>query len=196
MNGQNTTELPDAIYKIVDGHDGKPVVLFKTYSQADSARQVLQAQKDGNAVKEDLADVKMGSLARHEDGSTYTYAIGDLVGFQATGLIVVMLVLGGLSISCYLLNLLLRKLRLIPDESKHAKVATPVAPVAVAPAPVVASPTIHPGLSDEKLVLILALVASQNLGRSVGVVKFRPMNTMDWTWAVQGRTLLHTNRLV
>lgn len=195
MNGQNTTELPQAIYKIVEGHDGKPVVLYKTYSQADSARQVLQAQKDGNAVKENLADVKMGSLARHEDGSTYTYALGDLVGFQATGLIVVILVLGGLSICCYLLNLLLRKLRLIPDERQQAKVAVP-APVATVPAPVVAPQTIHPGLSDEKLVLILALVASQNLGRSVGVVKFRPMNTMDWTWAVQGRTLLHTNRLV
>jgi len=55
--------------------------------------------------------------------------------------------------------------------------------------------TIHPGLSDEKFVAIITAAITHACGGPVNVVKFKPLNTMDWTWAVQGRVGLHTNKV-
>jgi hypothetical protein len=73
--------------------------------------------------------------------------------------------------------------------------------------------TIHPGMSDEhfmaiagavashyrisdqELIAILTAAAAHTLGMSVSVVKFKPLNTMDWTWAVQGRVALHSHKV-
>ena len=55
--------------------------------------------------------------------------------------------------------------------------------------------TIHPGLSDEKFVAIVTAAITHACGGPVNVVKFKPLNTMDWTWAVQGRVGLHTNKV-
>jgi len=56
--------------------------------------------------------------------------------------------------------------------------------------------TIHPGMSDEKFVAIISAAAAHALGgKAVSVVKFRPLNTMDWTWAIQGRVSLHTHKV-
>ena len=55
--------------------------------------------------------------------------------------------------------------------------------------------SIHPGLSDEKFVAIISAAMTHVFGGPVNVVKFRPLNTMDWTWAIQGRVGLHTNKV-
>ena len=52
---------------------------------------------------------------------------------------------------------------------------------------------IHPGLSDEELVAILAVAATEAVGQAVTVVRFRPMDSMDWTWSVQGRVGQHNS---
>jgi hypothetical protein len=79
--------------------------------------------------------------------------------------------------------------------------------------PVAKSGTIHPGMSDEhfmaiagavashyrindqELIAILTAAAAHTLGMPVSVVKFKPLNTMDWTWAVQGRVALHSHKV-
>ena len=56
-----------------------------------------------------------------------------------------------------------------------------------------ASATIHPGLSNEQFLSILVVAASEVLGDAVTVVRFRPMDSMDWTWSIQGRVALHSS---
>lgn len=66
------------------------------------------------------------------------------------------------------------------------------APSAQAAVPAAAT-GVHPGLSDETLVILLAAAASEQMGQAGTVVKFRPMDSMDWTWSVQGRVVLHNS---
>ena len=42
-------------------------------------------------------------------------------------------------------------------------------------------------------VVILAAAATEELGQAASVVLFRPIDSMDWTWSVQGRVGLHTS---
>jgi hypothetical protein len=65
---------------------------------------------------------------------------------------------------------------------------------ASAPMPI-AGKTIHPGLSDEKFIAIISAATASALGQPVNVVGFKPLSTMDWTWAVQGRVALHKNKV-
>jgi hypothetical protein len=51
-------------------------------------------------------------------------------------------------------------------------------------------------INNDELVAILTAAAAHALGMSVSVVKFKPLNTMDWTWAVQGRVALHSHKKV
>ena len=133
--------------------------------------------------------------------------VGQLIEFQFTGLLVVFVVLGSLTVLSYLIGWLLK--RIAPDQY-HGKVKAshPSAPVAKAPAPApapkpaavvtpapppAAPATIHPGLSDEQLMAILAVAATEALGQAVAVVSFRPLGSMDWTWSIQGRVQHHTS---
>jgi len=135
-----------------------------------------------------------------------TATLGQLVEFQATGLLVVFFVLGSLTVLSYLIGWILKKVA--PDQyhgkpkAAHppvaaktpppaAKAATPAAQAA--PAVSVAPATIHPGLSDEQLMAILAVAATEALGQAVTVVSFRPLGSMDWTWSIQGRVQHHTS---
>jgi hypothetical protein len=74
-----------------------------------------------------------------------------------------------------------------------SKAAAPTSASAFAPA--ARGKTIHPGLSDEQFIAIISAAAAHTFGQSVNVVKFKPLNTMDWTWAVQGRVALHKNKV-
>lgn len=135
---------------------------------------------------------------------------GQLVEFQLTGLLVVFIVLGALTFLCYLIGWILKMVA--PDQyhgkpkPSHApvpaaKAPAPVpaprpadaAPAVVAPATTVAPATIHPGLSDEQLMAILAVAATETLGQAVAVVSFRPLGSMDWTWSIQGRVQHHSS---
>ena len=133
-------------------------------------------------------------------------SLGELVEFQFTGLLVVFVVLGSLTVLSYLIGWLLK--RIAPDQYHgKAKASHTSAPVAKAPAPApvqapkpapaatppAAPATIHPGLTDEQLMAILAVAATEALGQAVAVVSFRPLGSMDWTWSIQGRVQLHTS---
>jgi hypothetical protein len=66
--------------------------------------------------------------------------------------------------------------------------------------PVVSSTTesaagMHPGLSDQQLVVLLTAAAYAALGEPVRVDKFRPLTAKDWNWAAQGRSVLQSHRL-
>ena len=137
-------------------------------------------------------------------GETATF--GELVEFQATGLLVVFFVLGSLTILSYLIGWILKTVA--PDQyhgkpkAAHPAVAAktpspaaakPAAPIAQAPAVAAAPAAIHPGLSDEQLMAILAVAATEALGQAVNIVSFRPLDSMDWTWSIQGRVQHHTS---
>jgi hypothetical protein len=121
--------------------------------------------------------------------------VGQLVEFQLTGLLVVFTVLGGLTLICYLLGWILKTVA--PNHyfvrSAQPAAATAPAPKPLAPAVHAAAPTIHPGLADEELIAILAAAASETMGQSVSIVSFRPMDSMDWRWSIQGRVDHHSS---
>ena len=73
---------------------------------------------------------------------------------------------------------------------KASSAASPAVPVASTPAT-----SIHPGLSDEKLAVLIAVATAEVLGKSATVVKFRAADGKDWTWAQQGRVALHTHKV-
>lgn len=54
---------------------------------------------------------------------------------------------------------------------------------------------LHPGLSDQELVIVLTAAAYTALGEAVRVEKFRSLSAKDWNWAAQGRRELQSHRL-
>jgi len=72
---------------------------------------------------------------------------------------------------------------------------TPASAPAAAPVAAPVATSIHPGLSDEKLAVLLAVATAEVLGKSTTVVKFRAADGKDWTWAEQGRVSLHTHKV-
>lgn len=61
--------------------------------------------------------------------------------------------------------------------------------------PTVSQNTIHTGLSDHQLVVLLAAAAAEMLGGPVRVEKFRPLTAKDLNWSAQGRSDLQSHRL-
>lgn len=158
------------------------------------------------ALQDTAAAVKDSSIAQDaaaaaanvvgKGGFSAQATLGQMLEFQLTGLMVVFVVLGGLTIMCYLMGWILRTVA--PDQYYGKKKTTPVAPAEAAARPVaaavpVAPAGIHPGLSDEQLVILLAVAASEQLGQHATVVRFRPMDSMDWSWSLQGRVGLHNS---
>ncbi len=72
---------------------------------------------------------------------------------------------------------------------------TPVVPNVSSPSPNVgpSKASIHPGMSDEKLVALLTAAAVQTLGPTASVVKFRSAENSG-AWTQQGRAGLHTHK--
>lgn len=58
-----------------------------------------------------------------------------------------------------------------------------------------ATVSIHPGLSDQELVVLLTAAASEAMGGSVRIERFRPLTDKDGSWTVQGRQILQSHRL-
>ena len=54
---------------------------------------------------------------------------------------------------------------------------------------------IHPGLSDQRLVVLLTAAACEALGEPVRVDRFRPLTAKNGNWAAQGRHELQSHRL-
>ncbi|MHB8057361.1 MAG: OadG family transporter subunit [Desulfuromonadaceae bacterium] len=58
-----------------------------------------------------------------------------------------------------------------------------------------ASSGIHPGLSDQQLVVLLTAAACAALGEPVRVARFRSLSVRNGNWAAQGRHALQSHRL-
>lgn len=165
-------------------------------SITNSLAAVSAAVTDPSVVQNAVAVV---SDVAGKGGFTAQASVGQLVEFQLTGLLVVFTVLGGLTVMCVLMAWILKTVA--PDQYHCRKSAVPVppAPLAAKPAAVAVAvqpqtlTTVHPGLTDEELIAILAVAATEVLGQAVAVVKFRTMDSMDWTWSQQGRVTLHTS---
>lgn len=168
------------VYKIVNGERAGEEIVLAPCPRADM-HQAMVAQESTNGAK-----------SVHFE-------------FDASGTVVTILVVAVLLFLGYALSVV-RSIALGGKCASPCNSAAPAAaPAASAPsalaaavaAPVAAAPAqIHPGLSNEKLAVLLAVAAAETLGPNTHVVKFKPMNQSDWTWAVQGRTDLHSNRLV
>jgi hypothetical protein len=175
------------VVKVVS-HEGTEQVLYKTYSESAIAKKVTEEATGHLGVQDNLSKVKLGETYKAHNGNVSTYGIGDLLSFQSLGFILVLCVLAGLWGVISFVSYIIKTLG-FAEESKSAQ-----------PKPVAASAsgtkTIHPGMSDEQFIAIISTAAAYALGSaSVSVVKFKPLNTMDWTWAIQGRVALHTHKV-
>lgn len=134
--------------------------------------------------------------AKKESGFSAKPTVGELVEFQATGLLVVFVVLGAITAISALMSWLLKTF--LPSQyygkttPAPAAKAAPAAPAAKA-APVAAAAVTSSGLSQEKLLVILTAAAHEVLGGPVSVVSFRPVGSADALWAVQGRATHHSS---
>jgi hypothetical protein len=166
-------------------------------AQPPSAAELAAATQAPATTQTTVATV-VQAPAKGKGGFSAAPTFGELLEFQFTGLLVVFVVLGGLTLVC---NLIAQTLKIIAprhyDGSVDAAAAAPPVPVAaatpVAATPVAAAKTVHPGLSDDRLLAILTVAVEHVLGQSAAVVKFRHMGSMDWTWSVQGRVGIHNS---
>ena len=121
---------------------------------------------------------------------------GELIEFQATGLLVVFVVLGAITGMSALLSKLLKTFlpkqyygKTMPPPAS-APVAKPVAPVAPAASVASVAPA---GLSQDKVLVLLTAAAHEVFGSSASVVSFRPVGSSDTLWSVQGRAAHHSS---
>ena len=133
---------------------------------------------------------------KKDGGFSAKPTVGELAEFQATGLLVVFVVLGAITAVSMLLSWLLKVL--LPNQyygktaPASAAKAAPAAP-AVKAAPVAPAAVTSSGLSQEKLLVILTAAAHEVLGVPVSVVSFRPVAAADALWTIQGRASHHSS---
>ena len=210
MNGQNTPVADSASVQAASAPLAAPATQAQVASQpADSVvvYKIVNGDRAGEEVVLAPACARKDSCMQAMMQATPASCPSNTVkfNFEASGLVVVLLVVALLAFLGFALSVV-RSIALGSSSCKpcgdasasHAAVAAPAAsaahaPVAVAPA---SAQNIHPGLTNEQLAVILAVAAAEALGPNVNVVKVRPMNAADWTWAAQGRNELHSNRLV
>ena len=179
------------VVKVIKNSEGNEQILYQTYAESAIAKKVTEEAAGAAEVKENMATVKIGETYRAHDGTVSNYGISDLLSFQSFGFILVLVVLASLWALVGFVSYVIKILGLGQP---------PVGADKSAPTggfkPTSAAKTIHPGMSDEQFVAIVSAAAAHALGgKSVSVVKFRPLNTMDWTWAIQGRVSLHTHKV-
>ena len=207
------------VYKIVETHAGNHAVLYKTYEQAVLARDVRDSIENAAGHKVlPIAKAKLGSTYCKGEYSTEqgckgesdTFGIGSLVEFQATGLIVVMCVIIGLTVLCYAMNFIMAKLGL--NKTKAPAPAVKAAPAAAAPAAIgpahcdwdpnaksvhpgftnkqlqaflgiaaVAALEEHPGMTNDQFLALVTAAATQAIGQPCRVTAYRNINSPAWT---------------
>jgi len=177
------------VVKVVKSEEGTEQVLYKTYSESAIAKKVTEEAVGNVGVQENLSKVKLGETYKAHNGNVSTYGVGELLSFQSLGFILVLCVLAGLWAVISFVSYLVKVLGFA--EQPKTSQSKPVAAVSASGAK-----TIHPGMSDEKFIALISAAAAHAFGGAqVSVVKFKPLNTMDWTWAIQGRVSLHTHKV-
>jgi len=175
------------VVKIAKSSEGNEQILYKTYAESAIAKKVTEEAAGAAGVKENMATVRIGETYRAHDGTVSNYGISDLLTFQSFGFVLVLVVLAGLWALVGFVSYIIKILGL----GKPTAVGADLKPASAA-----VTKTIHPGMRDEQFVAVISAAAAHALGgKPVSVVKFRPLNTMDWTWAVQGRVSLHTHKV-
>ena len=188
-----TPDSDSTVFEIVEAHGGGYQVLYKTYDQSVTARNALKKQDDASAKVLPIAKAKLGDSycpGKVVEGvcqvQTETFTLGKLAEFQATGLIVVMAVIIGLCLLCYLMNFIMAQLGLNKDKApapavKPASAAPAAAPVAAAApaAPRVLAPahcdwdpnakSVHPGMTNKQLQAFLSIAAIAALEEHPGL---------------------------
>ena len=149
-----------AVFKILD--DG--TVLFKTYQQAQNAAQRLKSTAPASDTTKKLSQVKYGEKYLAKDGRVVPYTLGNLLEFQVTGLIVVILVLAGLSLVCAAIGRVIKGV-------ERGKTPSPAAAAAPQATSAVSDSGIHPGLTDQQLVVLLTAAATEAVGNPVRIIE-------------------------
>jgi len=176
------------VVKVIKSEEGTEQVLYKTYSESAIAKKVMEEAVGNVGVQENLSKVKLGETYKAHNGNVSTYGVGELLSFQSLGFVLVLCVLAGLWAVIGFVSYIVKILG-FTEQPQHLQ-SKPVAAVSASGAK-----TIHPGMSDEKFIAIISAAAAHAFGGAqVSVVKFKPFNTMDWTWTVQGRVSLHTHK--
>lgn len=185
-----TPGADSAVFEIVEAHGGGFQVLYKTYDQSVTARNALKAKDDASSAVLPIAKATLGKEYCNGDvvegvcqGEKETFTIGKLAEFQATGLIVVMAVIIGLCLLCYLMNFIMAKLGLNVNKAP-APAVKPAAAPATAAAPAAAAPrtigpahcdwdpnakSVHPGMTNKQLQAFLSIAAIAALEEHPGL---------------------------
>ena len=186
-----TPDSDTTVFKIVEAHGGGYQVLYKTYDQSVAARNAQKKLDDASAKVLPIAKAKLNDSycsGKVVEGvcqtQTETFTLGKLAEFQATGLIVVMVVIIGLCLLCYLMSFIMAKLGLnkesvpAPAVKAPAAVAPAVAPAAPA-APRVLAPahcdwdpnakSVHPGMTNKQFQAFLSIAAIAALEEHPGL---------------------------
>lgn len=183
-----TPGADSAVFEIVEAHGGGYQVLYKTYDQSVTARNALKAQDDASAKVLPIAKATLGKEYCNGEvvegvcqGEKEVFTLGKLAEFQATGLIVVMAVIIGLCLLCYLMNFIMAKLGLNVNKAPAPAVKPAAAPAAAAPAaaPRTIGPahcdwdpnakSVHPGMTNKQLQAFLSIAAIAALEEHPGL---------------------------
>ena len=166
---EQLTLMPDStVLEIYEGGH-KTSVLYKTNAQSReaNARQDSVRKENGANNALPIAKAKLGSNYVTEQGEVQQFTLGKLAEFQATGLIIVMIVIVCIMILTYLMGYVVNKF-IVPLTTKKAPEAAPkapapaVAPVKIAPAHCTLdpnAPSVHPGFTNKQLQAFLSIAA-------------------------------------
>lgn len=186
-----TPGADSAVFEIVEAHGGGFQVLYKTYDQSVTARNALKAKDDASSAVLPIAKATLGKEYCNGEivegvcqGEKETFTLGKLAEFQATGLIVVMAVIVGLCVLCYLMNFIMAKLGLNVNKAPAPAVKAPSAPAAAPAAPAAAAPrvigpahcdwdpnakSVHPGMTNKQFQAFLSIAAIAALEEHPGL---------------------------
>jgi hypothetical protein len=168
-----TPQLSDnpAIFKALPGG----TVLYEGYPQAKQGSQQLKDSKHAGDAAKNHSQVKLVDTYLGNDGQALTYNLAASQFTELIGVILVLLCLG------LIIPAIRRRLRPQHDSRTPAR-----------PAPVSG---IHPGLTDQQLVVILTAAAQEALGGPVRIRRYRPVTARDLSWSAIGRSMLQSHRL-
>lgn len=170
------TPAPPGSFSLADG-----TVLYPSLQKAEAAGLLTAAGALPPAPKK-FSQAGYGERYLDRSGQQANCTLTAVADFQFAGLIVVFAVMVGLSFIWSILSRLLNA----PEDAVFSDGETARSAVATG---------MHPGLTDQELVVLLTAAASEVLGASVRVDRFRPLADASSTWAAQGRMDLHSHRL-
>jgi len=170
-----------------------------TMSSSQSNVLVLASAEGVAAAQSGEAQQTVATTQVPEKKSPFSEkpTMGEIIEFQATGLLVVFVVLGAITAICMFMSWCLKTFLPAQYYGKSMPAAAKAAPAPApkpAAAPAVKAPAAAPGgLSQEKILVLLTAAAHEVFGSSASVVSFRPAGTSDALWSIQGRSAHHSS---